>query len=120
MSTIKTDPATNDLVFENNKLVIISGAAETEQRLRARLRMFMGEWFLNLARGTPYRQTIFEKGTPPDTIAAAIKREILTVAGVKNLLQYEQDYNSTTRGMSVKFKILTSDDEIVEISEAMK
>ncbi len=118
MATLKTDQQTNDLVVQNNRLVIIDGADEVTQRVRARLRMFRGEWFLDTERGTPYFQTIFAKGTSSDAIAAAIKREILTVLGVVELLKYSQEINPATRLLTVDFTISAYDGKIVDISEA--
>lgn len=119
MTTIKTDSVTNDIVVVNNRLVLIDGADEVTQRVRARLRMFRGEWFLDTERGTPYFQTIFAKGTSPEAIASAIKREILTTLGVVELLKYAQNIDGSTRLLTVDFTIRAYDGKIVDITEAI-
>lgn len=119
MTTIKLDPLTNDLAVENNELILITGADEVTQRLRARLKMFRGEWFLGVNRGVPYRQEIFVKGVSSDRIAAAIKREILTTSGVLQLLSYDQEFDGATRRLNINFRIQASDGEIIDFSEAL-
>lgn len=118
MTEIKLDDD-NDLAVENNSLVLIAGADEVTQRLRSRLRMWRGEWFLDLTRGVPYRQEIFVKGNAPSRIQAAIQKEIATVSGVQELLEYSQDIDTATRALSVTFKARATDGIIIEFSEAI-
>ncbi len=118
MPDIKLDDD-HDLALEANELVIIAGADEVAQRLRCRLKMFRGEWFLNTERGVPFRTEIFVKGINPDRIAAAIKREILTTSGVLALLEYSQEFDSAQRQMAVSFRVQATDGEIIELSEVL-
>lgn len=119
MATFKVDELTNDFVTVSNRVVLIKGADEVTQRVRARLRMFRGEWFLNVTKGTPYRETIFAKGVSLDAISQAVKREILTVPGVQELLEYNQTLEGVTRMLTVNFQLLSTDGEILEFSEAL-
>ncbi len=119
MTDIKIDSETGDLAVEGNELVLIAGADEVEQRLRRRLAMFRGEWFLNTTRGVPYRTEIFVKGVSPERIAASIKREILTTSGVLALLEYDQAFDSAQRKLTVTFKVQATDGEIIELSEVL-
>ncbi len=119
MTTLKLDPTTNDFAVEANTLVLISSTDEVEQRLRSRLKMFRGEWFLNPGRGVPYRTEIFVKGIDPARIAAAFKREILTTSGVLELLAYDQELDSATRTLTVTFRVLSTDGDIIEIREVI-
>lgn len=117
MATLETDPITNDLVLKNNSLSVIAGADEVAQRIRARLRMFRGEWFLNLKKGMPFYEIIFAKGSTDETIASAIKREILTVPGVLELLRYSQSIDSKTRQLVVDFQVKVTDGAILDLQE---
>lgn len=119
MPTLKLDPLTHDLAISNNKLSLISGADEVTQRLRSRLKMFRGEWFLDLNKGVPYRTEVFVKGISTERIASAIKREILTTPGVLQLLSYSQSLDGASRLLSVDFQVLTSDGEIIFFSEGV-
>lgn len=115
MTDIKLNETTNDLAVEGNELVLITGADEVEQRLRNRLRMYRGEWFLDTLRGVPYRQTVLAKGMSLERIAAAIKREILTTSGVLALLSYDQSFDSAQRNLTVSFQVQATDGAVVEI-----
>lgn len=117
MTDIAIDETTGDLAIANNQLVLIAGADEVTQRVRARLRMIRGEWFLNPAKGVPFRETIWVKGMPLTRIAAAIKREVLHVSGVLELLSYEQTFDSALRKLTVSLDIRATDDTIIQVSE---
>lgn len=118
MSDIKQD-AGGDIAVTNNGITLVSGADEVTQRVRARLRAFYGEWFLNLRRGLPYYQDIFLKRQNPDRIASIIKLEILKTTGVLELMSYEQTINSSARTLSVSVRIKASDNEILNINEVL-
>jgi hypothetical protein len=118
MTDLKLDDD-GDLALEGNSLVLISGGDEVAQRLLNRLRLWRGEWFLNLNRGTPYREEIFVKRTALSRIESAIKREILTTSGVLELLEYTQDLDIATRRLTVSFKAKATDGTIVEFNEVL-
>lgn len=108
-----------DLELSGNELVLIAGADEVTQRLRCRLRMIRGEWFLDEGRGVPFRELLWVKGTSLSRIASAIKREILTVSGVLELLSYDQIFDSAARSLTVTFQVRATDGQIVEYSEVL-
>src|SRR5690606_38690821 len=112
MGTLKLNED-HDIALVNNRPVIATGADEVEQRLRCNLKLFLGEFFLDQSVGTPWRQVIFEKATPPETIAAAIKSVILATPGVVQLRSYSQSIDARTRELSVSFEVLSTDGEIV-------
>lgn len=109
----------HDLALENNRLVLLSGADEVAQRLRCRLKMFRGEWFLNVTRGVDYRGEVFVKRNAPTRVEAELKRAILTTSGVLELLEYSQVIDAAVRSMTVDFKVKATDGDIVEFSEAI-
>ena len=56
---LKLDADTHDLVFEDGDLVIERDPGEVlAQRVRVRLRTWLGEWYLDAGFGTDYRGTI--------------------------------------------------------------
>lgn len=118
MTTFAVDPETNDIMLVNNSISVLKGGPdETAQRLRARLKFWRAEWFLDLTKGTPYRETIFAVGVTAEARAAAIKREILTTPGVEVLLSYDQSIDNVTRKMTVSFSVKSTDGEIIDFSE---
>jgi hypothetical protein len=119
MSDIKIIEITGDFEVVNNDLVLISRADEVKQRLTQRLRTFLEEWFLDTTIGIPFHQQIFIKGISPNRIGTFFKNEILGTPGVLGLLEYKQDFSSQTRQFSVSFKVLASDNEILQINEVV-
>jgi hypothetical protein len=119
MSTIKIDDQTGDLAVVGNNLMLVDRADEVRQLLRSRIRTFLEEWFLDTTIGLPYHQSIFVKGTRPETVASYIKREILGCPGVLALLEYSQDFDSQNRQLTASFRVQVTDNEILTINEVV-
>lgn len=92
----------NDVIIRNNDLVLVDGLEETRQRVIQRLQLFFGEWFLDRRRGVPHIQEIRKKSVQESTVTALLKREILAVEGVAELLKFEIDFSPATRTITVE------------------
>ncbi len=120
MSSLKLNAA-GDLDFSSGGLEIIQGVDETIQRLRAKLRFFLGEWFLDTRIGIPFFQTIFVKN--PNVLAAnaifgrAIRNDPAVVS--LDVLEIDLDPNRTLE-VTFSAKILDENQTIrtVTITEA--
>lgn len=66
-------PTFGDLVFGDFVDHTVENIDGLVQRIKIRLLVFLGEWFLNIDRGIPYFQEILEKGTSYDQISNSIK-----------------------------------------------
>ena len=66
-------PTYGDLVYGGFVDHTVENIDGLVQRIKIRLLVFLGEWFLNIDRGIPYFQEILEKGTSYDQISNAIK-----------------------------------------------
>lgn len=78
------------------------------QAILTRLRLFMGEWFLNLNEGTPWFQEILGhpyRGGIPD---AVIRQRITGTPYVTQLYDYASSWNSATRIYTVSAKVFTA------------
>ncbi len=61
------------------------------QAVITRLRLWKGEWFLDVTDGTPWQQNVLGKQTGnPD---AAIKARILGTPGVTSIMSYSSTYS---------------------------
>ena len=103
----KEDP-NGDMVFglgDNNTHYRNSPEA-VAQAVMTSLKLFEGEWFLDVTAGIPYYQKIlgFNNMTQFDFI---IKEAILNVQGVVSLASYSSSYNSYSRKATVNAKINT-------------
>jgi len=69
-----------------------------EQAIKTRLKLWLGEWFVDLTDGTPYpTQVLGERyGKSPD---AAIKARILGTPGVTQLISYSSSFNAPSDGV---------------------
>lgn len=101
-----------DIDITENKLSLTTGLKAIEQRLSQRLRLFLGEWFLDQTRGVPWIQQVFKKNPNPVVVDAVIKREILAEPQVTELQTFSLDLDTATRILTVTFRALTEEGEL--------
>ena len=115
---LATVPGTNDhdLLIENFDLQLTElDLEEIRQSLQVRLKYFFSEWFLDNTEGVKYYEHIFVKNPDIDVVGAVLKTRILTTRGVKELLQYSQDYDNALRSISISFKVDTDLGELTDV-----
>lgn len=95
----------NNYVFENNRVPIIDGADYVRQKLQTKLRLFLGEWFLDLNVGVPYFQDILKKQVSTNVIASIFKDVILETPGVIELQEFVLDYDNIARDLKLDFTV---------------
>lgn len=59
------------------------------QAISTRLKLWQGEWFLDITAGTPWNQSILGRSVNPD---AYIKQAILGTLGVQSIATYQSNY----------------------------
>jgi hypothetical protein len=79
---------------------LVNSAACVGQAILTRLKLWKGEWFVDITDGTPWMQLILGKNTKASA-DAAIKQRILSTPGVTSISNYSSSYNGTTRSLSV-------------------
>jgi len=67
------------------------------QAISTSLKLWQGEWFLDVTVGTPWKQSILGKSVNPD---AYIKQAILSTQGVTSLASYSSSFNGQTRALT--------------------
>lgn len=112
MSDLKLD-GNHDLVVSQGDLVLTSGKEAHAQRLKQRLLLIFGEWFLDRLRGIPIFDQVFVKRPNPVVVDALYKREILLDPSVLELLKFELDIDSSTRNLTLTFEARTKEGNIV-------
>lgn len=98
-----------ELVFANGDLVLLDGTDAIAQNLRIALRMFKGEWFLNVDEGVPYIQNIFIKAPRISVITVLLRKAILSVAGVEEIKTFDVQVDAAARSLSVTFDARLAD-----------
>jgi len=106
------DPATNDVHFSS--LQIVKGDDATAQKLRQRLRFFLGEWFLDTRLGIPYLKEqggiIFGvKGPNIPAIESVFRRAILSVPQIFKIQSLALTIDSTKRSGKLDFVAILDD-----------
>ena len=85
----------------------IEGTPATAQAVTTRLRLFKGEWFLNLNSGVPWYQEVLIKPARLAHINTLIRNVILQTEGVAKLLKFELTFERDIRKLRVAFSATT-------------
>jgi hypothetical protein len=99
--------ASGDYVIGSGQDFLVNNPEAVAQAVLTRLRLWRGEWFINVADGTPWNQEILgkrQRGKSPD---GAIKKRILGTEGVREILSYSSNFDGNTRSLTVNATIAT-------------
>jgi hypothetical protein len=69
--------------------------------------LISGEWFLDTEFGTPYLQQILGKQLTLSGALAALRKSILEVDGVNQILEFNYNFSNHTRLLTVNFTVKT-------------
>lgn len=94
-----------DLRLDAGKVVMLSGADYVRQKLSSRFRWWLGEWFLNLEEGIPYRRDVFVKDPDIDVIRALFRNVLRTVVEIANISRFDVAFDATTRLLTFDFEV---------------
>lgn len=99
--------ADGDYSFGRGQQDFLLNTPETvAQAVLTRLRLWLGEWFIDTADGLPWRNQVLGEHTRA-TYDAAIKTRILQTQGVRQIDSYESSFDGDTRRLSVTATITT-------------
>lgn len=76
------------------------------QAVLTRLRLNLGDWFLDRTDGTPWQTKVLGTNTAA-TRDAVIKSRILDTPGVNSILSYSSSFNGNTRTFNVYVRLDT-------------
>ena len=97
----------HDLDVSSLDLSLVDKAEQVRQQLLIKLRLWVGEWFLDTEFGTPYLQSILGKQLTLSGAIAAIRNSILEVEGVNSIAELSYDFSAQNRKLSVEFIVDT-------------
>jgi hypothetical protein len=78
------------------------------QAILTRLRLWQGDWFLNLQEGVPYLQQILGHAPSANVPDSAIRATILGTPFVRSISDYTSSWLSTARNFTVSCKVMTA------------
>lgn len=108
----------NKFVFTRGNLSLSSDAsAYMAQKLQIKLRMFLGEWYLDTTKGIDYLSSIMGKNVNDlPMIAAELKNAILNTDGVDSLLSFSVSYENVLRKLICSFSVKLTDGTTAEVT----
>lgn len=71
------------------------------QRVRTRLYLLFGEWFLNTDAGVPYLQRITAKPADLFYTESVIKKTILDTEGILAVTEFSMNFDRNTRRLTI-------------------
>jgi hypothetical protein len=115
MTLLITDPidvatdANGDLFMDANGTKFSSGLTGIVQAARIRMRLFAGEWFLNLDKGVDWWAILGEKF---DAAAEAalhddLSKNLLDTPGILSITTLTFDLNHTTRVLTINWRAMS-------------
>lgn len=102
----------HDIVVQDGDLAIVTGRQAILQNIVQRLRIFLGEWFLDNTIGLPYFTEILVKNPDQSKIDALFLNQIMGTPGVLEVTSYSFTPNFATRGLTISFEATTTDGEV--------
>lgn len=100
---VRVIPA-GDLALVNGNFVFLPPGPEyTRQKLAARLKFFLGEWFLDRRLGIPYYRHVFVKNPDMNVVRRIFTNVITRCPGVLALTKLELDHSPSERTLGVAF-----------------
>ncbi len=96
-----------DLAIELFDLALVDGREQVAQRMKTRLKTFLGEWFLDTTVGVPYFEDILVKNPDTELVNAVLQEQILLDAEITEILTFTADYNNATRKVSYRTSVQT-------------
>lgn len=91
----------------------ITGLDLIKQRIRTRLRWFLGEWILNQTQGIDFITWVTTKPPPLQTILLKTIEEIETIPGVARFENAEVEYTLATKAVTVTGTVVLDDTDDV-------
>jgi len=91
---------------QGGSLVVIEGLEQIRQRIASRLKLFVGEWFLDLREGVPYYRDVLVKNPNLPLVRSLFRRVILDTPGVLSVAKIDIVVDFTTRTAQVVFQAI--------------
>lgn len=96
-----------DMQFGRGRTDFLADSVEAvAQRVLTRLRLWVGEWFLDVTSGTDYQNAILGVDKK-ETAGPEIQDRILNTPGVSSIDEFESNFDENSRKASFSAKIST-------------
>lgn len=103
----RRENADGDYTFgQGDDTWLVNSPEAVAQAVKTRFELWLGQWFLDTAAGTPWIQSVLGKQRP-DTYSLAIRQRILETQSVSSISEFNTTVNSATRRVSFTATIET-------------
>lgn len=104
--------ADDDYVFGHGELDFLVDSPEAvRQSVATRLRLLMGEWYLDTSDGTPWLQQVLDKGTN-QTYDLVVQTRVLQTTGVRGIIKYQSTVTDRKLTISMLLDTIYSVDPV--------
>ncbi len=115
MTIVRRLSPTGDMMFGQGLANFAARAEACAQNVRTRLRLVLGEWFLDDDAGVPYLSQVFADHTPLATVEATIKAAILGTTDVQAVVSFAMTLDHARRLLSITTTVTTIYGETINI-----
>ncbi len=113
MRDIALDPVTGDLDLSSGGLRLTEpGAESVAQRLRIRLKLWLGEYLLDTRQGIPYQRLLGSKEDGPGGLEAVLREAVLTCPGISSLESWSYELTSAREAIVAFVARMTDGDPV--------
>ena len=96
-----------DMVFGNGDLDFYTDSPEAvAQSVETRLKLWIGEWFVDVTEGTEYQTNVLGTGKS-QSAGPIIRQRILETRGVLDMTKFDVEINEQTRALRIVATINT-------------
>ena len=107
MYDIALNSKTHDIVIKDGDFLLINNAERIAQQIKVTILEWLGEWFLDVRDGVPYREQILVKNPNLNHIKSILSKKLIGVNGVDKVKSLNLDLNKQERILTVDFEVLT-------------
>jgi hypothetical protein len=104
----------NDIRISSGDKAMVSDSDATRQRLRQKLLLWRGEWFLDTEAGFPWLQNVLGQRIRPEVFQSLVRDVVVRDPGVRTLEQISFDFDSPNRRIEVSLRARATTGEIIE------
>ena len=105
------NPVEGDLfIGPSGQFVLLAGPEAVQQHVRSRLRLFLGEWFLDARQGFPYYRDVFIKAPNRQSVISSLRRTIRQTPGVAVVDELSLEV-APDRSARVSFRAILDDSD---------
>ena len=108
MKGIALDPQSANFIRENGRIRYTKNDLEFfGQVVRHELSIFLGEWYLDLRKGLPYRPPTARKSQHRSILEMAIRAKLVKIRGFKKVVSFTPRFDKRGRLYEVAFVVET-------------